>query len=121
MIFAHTLALVLGGQKSQTRRPMKLGETFDPAAMRVLRVGKRNAVVYQVGKTYAVQPGRGQKSVARIVLTGLRQEPVAAISLADAQAEGFASPEAYWQAWRTIHGAHADLSKAVWVLEFRVI
>jgi hypothetical protein len=120
VIFAHTLEQVLREKKSQTRRVIKAGEelTRTGVALRVESHGKRT--VYQVGKSYAVQPGRGKKSVARIVLTGIRREPVNAISHADARAEGFASREAFLSTWHAIHGAKADLSQEVWVLEFRL-
>lgn len=116
MIFAHTLAQVLNGQKSQTRRLVKPDEVFNPTHQRVIHAAKRT--VYQVGKTYAVQPNRGKKSVARILLTGLRQETPATISEADALAEGFPSRAAFLEAWRKIHGQHADLNQPVWILEF---
>lgn len=120
MIFAHTLDQVLREKKSQTRRVIKAGEEFARAGASpcVVVAGKRT--VYQVGKSYAVQPGRGKKAVARIVLTGIRREPVGAISPADARAEGFTSREAFLTTWRSIHGAKADLSCEVWVLEFRL-
>ncbi|MBL8157307.1 MAG: hypothetical protein JNM70_24255, partial [Anaerolineae bacterium] len=76
MIFAHTLDKVICGEKWQTRRLVKPGETFDADQRRVLKEGKRT--LYEIGKSYAVQPNRGKKAVARIVLTGLRKEQVSA-------------------------------------------
>lgn len=116
MIFAYTLYQVLCEQKSQTRRLVKPHErlTGEGASVRVEIPGKR--VIYQVGKSYAVQPGRGKKSVARIVITAIRRENVEAISEADAVAEGFLSPEAFMQTWHSIHKAKAQQN--VWVLEF---
>jgi hypothetical protein len=120
MIFAYTLDLVLSGKKTQTRRVIKPDEQLQvtPDGHRVIVPGKRT--VYQVGKTYAVQPGRTAASVARIRLTGLRREPVEAISEGDAQAEGYGSREEFFAVWRRIHGAQADLARDVWVLEFEL-
>lgn len=44
---------------------------------------------YQIGHTYAVQPGRGQKAIARIEITRIRCEDVRTISWEDLKAEGF--------------------------------
>ncbi|MDZ4672694.1 MAG: hypothetical protein SH821_17670 [Phototrophicales bacterium] len=119
MIFAHTLDKVLCGYKKQTRRLIKPDEkmTFQDGIYRVVS-GKR--IVYQVGKTYAVQPGRGKKSVARILLINIRREQVNLINHADAIAEGFDSPELFLATWKIIHGAKSQLSYDVWVLEFEL-
>jgi hypothetical protein len=119
VIFAHTLALVLQRQKQQTRRLVKPNQ-------HLLGVGSKARVmdgarcVYQVGKTYALQPGRGQKAVGRICLMGLRQEFVGSITEADARAEGFANRAAFLTAWRTIHKTTDALDQMVWVLEFEL-
>lgn len=116
MLFAHTLDKVLSGQKRQTRRWVKPAEVFDSQAGKV----HTNRTVYQIGKSYAVQPNRGKPSVARILLTGLRKEPVSSISEADAIAEGFASCDEFIATWKTIYGQNTDLSREVWVLEFEL-
>ncbi|MFN7210069.1 MAG: ASCH domain-containing protein [Aggregatilineales bacterium] len=118
MIFAHTLQSVLNGTKTQTRRLVKAGEqlTADGVCIRTAR-GRR---LYQVGKTYAVQPARGERAVVRIRITRLRCESVGDISAEDARAEGFASPRAFLEAWRAIHGAKADVSARVWVIAFEL-
>jgi hypothetical protein len=115
MIFAHTLDKVLAGQKRQTRRLVKPGETFEEAAG---TVKQNRRTLYQIGKTYAVQPNRGKPSAARIQLNGLRKETVAAIMDADAKAEGFDSRDEFISTWKHIHGKMADLQREVWVLEF---
>ena len=66
MIFAHTFELVIAGKKTQTRRLYKSthGHVFEDP-----RIGEYECVycrksdggtrfIYEVGKTYAVQPGR---------------------------------------------------------------
>jgi hypothetical protein len=118
MIFTHTLDKVLSGKKSQTRRLIKADEHLE----RGTRVTNgNNRIIYQVGRTYAVQPKRGEKAVARILLTGLRRETVQTISNKDAIAEGFNSREDFIKMWHVIHGNHADLTAEVWVLEFQLL
>jgi hypothetical protein len=48
-------------------------------------------LLWHVGKTYAVQPGRGKKAIARIRLTAIRQEHVQDISWRDGLKEGLQS------------------------------
>jgi len=117
MIFAHTLNQVLGGQKQQTRRLVKPEEKFENNRY-IIKTNLR--VLYEIGKTYAVQPNRGKKSVARILITGIRKEQVGSITHADAKAEGFISREDFLNTWRTIHGKDANLSREVWVFEFEL-
>ncbi len=74
---------------------------------------------YRVGKTYAVQPSRNAASVARIHLLGIKCERAGDASLADAQAEGYASREDFFAQWQAIHGAD-KLDLAVWVLIFEL-
>lgn len=119
MIFAHTLDKVICGEKWQTRRLVKPGEAFDSDQRRVLKQGKRT--LFEIGKSYAVQPNRGKTAVARILLTGLRKERVGAITERDAQAEGFASRAEFIETWKTIHGREANLSREIWVLEFKLL
>lgn len=131
MIFQHTWQRVLDGTKTQTRRPCKPGEFYEPADAAngypegVFRWKRndtdewleRSVPKYIVGKDYAVQPGRGQKAVGRIRITGIRRENVRKISDDDARAEGFASRNAFLYLWQLMH----DEDDA-WVIEFeRVI
>jgi len=50
-----------------------------------------------------VQPERGRKAVGRIRLSNIRLEDVRTISLADAQAEGFADVAGFLEVWRLMH------------------
>ena len=101
MIFQHTWQQVLDGTKTQTRRLVKPGEWVGYIGKDVLSGTGRT--VYEVGKTYAVQPGRGQAAVGRIRITSIRQEDVRQISKADALAEGFSGPLEFLRVWCGMH------------------
>jgi len=102
VIFQHTWQLILAGRKTQTRRLVK-----------------SDRAPWVAGRSYAVQPGRTQKSIGRIVVLRVWQEPLGAISEADAQAEGFADRAEFLAGWEKIHGTF-DPSKPVWVVEFEI-
>jgi hypothetical protein len=121
MIFAHTIDQILCGEKSQTRRLVKPEESLIVSDGNIQVRGRTGRVMYQTGKTYAVQPGRGKKAVARILLKQIRRETLASITDMDARAEGFSSVEYFFALWRRIHGSHADLRQEVWVLEFELV
>jgi hypothetical protein len=124
MIFAHTLDKVLANEKWQTRRLAKQNERLcaekDMFGERVFIRDTNNRRLYEVGKSYAVQPNRGKKAVARIVIKAIRREPVRAIDEQDARAEGFTTREEFLTAWRTIHGSKSNLNRIVWVIEFEL-
>lgn len=108
---------ILAGEKTQTRRPVKENEITEhdqgriASVITVPRAGP-DMTRYKLGKDYAVCPGMGKPAVARIRITGIRFESVYEISEADARAEGFASPFAFWIAWAGFY-----VPKAVSVLE----
>ena len=93
MIFHGTWQMVLDGTKTQTRRLVKEGERFVPGGCSfddaVMRPGKGFADIlkWEVGRTYAIQPGRGKKAVGCFLLVSLRREPLRSISFDDACAE----------------------------------
>ncbi len=104
MIFQHTLEQVLSGRKTQTRRPIRPYRRF----------------VYRVGKTYAVQPGRGERAVARIEVLAVRKQPLGEITRAEAVAEGCANLASFRKLWTEKHGGF-DPDEVVWVMEFRLL
>lgn len=124
MIFQHTIDKVLAGTKTQTRRIVKENEfssTIPRSVLPFMRtayrsgeiayVGAGSRIVYEVGKTYAVQPARGKSAVARMRIMSIRREDVCNISYEDARAEGFSSIEEFLQIWCLIHDP-AALKKA---------
>ena len=118
MIFSHTLDQVISGLKCQTRRPVKAGERFDPEVRAICKASGR--VMYQVGRSYAVQPGRGKPAVGRMLITNIRRETLESISESDAHCEGFSSKADFLTTWRAIHGARVS-DVEVWVIEFAVV
>ena len=105
-IFQIALEKVLGGTKTQTRRLVNLGDIamMDAETQCIDHVltgaGRKR---WQVGKTYAIQPGRGKKAVGRFAVTAIRREDVRTISEADARLDGFSAPADFWLAWTSMH------------------
>lgn len=69
--------------------------------------------IYEINKTYAVQPGRGKKAVGRIRITDIRREDVRRISEADVLAEGFNNRHEFMAIWDAMHGGND-----AWVIHF---
>ena len=121
MIFQHTLEQTLAGDKTQTRRVIHEGDTAIRARYnRIAAVVTNGRTKWHVGKTYAVQPGRGKPSVARIKILQINSEYVTRISTQAAQAEGFSSRGEFLDTWKRIHG-EASLGCRVWVLRFELV
>lgn len=128
MIFAHTIANVLNGKKSQTRRLCYPSDTLGYVTIK----GQKRLAVFDntykdrprtrwiIGHTYAVQPERCHFAQGRIKITGLlREENPLEISEADAIAEGFESAEAFREAWKSLHKKKPV--QPVWVIEFQLV
>lgn len=90
MIFKPPLIrAILAGTKTQTRRPIKRGETH---------------CRYRPGRTYAIQPGRGQPSNGnRIEITDVTSQMVGQITYQDARAEGFRTRADFADYWMRLH------------------
>ncbi len=101
-------------------------------------------VKWQVGRTYAIQPGRGKKAVGRFLLNGLRDERLMDITGEDALAEGFnpiqrTAPgvllipdlkigkaialKMFFKYWDSLHKPkyRTDRNPVVWVLTFELV
>ena len=174
MIFQQTWQKVMSGEKTQTRHVILPGElcsgdssgqifgvwydkkmrhppgTFIKASLPLIeqlyRLKWHVAMGYFRDKSYAVQPGRGKKSIGRIMVTAIRKERVQDISESDAMAEGVAQVEnglwvcygdcdihseakyrtsataSFMSLWDSINarrGFDWDSNPLVWVIEFK--
>jgi len=86
---------VLDGTKTQTRRLTQRGQRLTPDRLHTESswpfpptVLENARIKWMVRKTYAVQPGRGEKAVGRFRITQIRRERLQSISDKDAEAEG---------------------------------
>ena len=104
MIFQpEDISKIERGWKTQTRRPEYPGETVEykrgePGVIfNVFHADGR--LKWQIGRTYAIQPGKG-KSVGRFLLLRIRREQLRDITWEDALAEGIHSSEGVWAVGR---------------------
>lgn len=112
MIFRPELAaLVLCGEKTVTRRPTSRNQRST-----WYEFGPR---IY-VGQTYAVQAGRGKRSLGRIRVLSLVCERLGYLDPSEARREGFPSPLAFWRTWSEINGDY-ETTLAVWRIEFEYV
>ena len=124
MIFQHTWQQVLSGQKTQTRRLARDNdrlwtvEVEDREPEKVLWRGTR--VKWRTGRSYAVQPGRGKRAMARIRLLDIRYQLLGHVTEVEARAEGFSCLDEFERTWTTIHGRF-NTEQPVWALEFRLL
>ncbi len=113
MLFQKTLDKVLKQQKTATRRIVKAGQT-----LRLIEApfgGYKSVSVqspsghplYRVGSSYAVQPSRTAKGIARISITDIKREDVRYISKTDACCEGFESIDEFLMVWCGMHDPQA--------------
>jgi hypothetical protein len=113
MIFTPELAQkVLAGEKTVTRR-------------RVSRNSRSpwfiDKCTLQVGRTYAVCPGRAKVSIGRVrVLSVERMHLGQGLTTAEARREGFEDRGAFKRAWTAINGRWSD-GDLVWRIEFEFV
>lgn len=111
MNFQPDLAeLVMQGRKTVTRRAM----SDNP---RSPWWNIRSSL--QPGRDYAVCPGRGKHSIGRVRVVTVLPQLLGWVGDAEAVREGFESPEAFVDAWRSINGSYSG-STPVWRVEFEV-
>ncbi|MBZ0291403.1 MAG: ASCH domain-containing protein [Anaerolineae bacterium] len=120
--------LILSGCKTQTRRVVKGGEILLEVS-NCHMVYIKNRIKWEVGKTYALQPGRGKKAVGRIRITDIRKEPLQELSTEDAIAEGvvlkdYVGPRLrysnLWDSINTRKGIRWNDNPDVWVITFEM-
>ena len=97
------VAKVLSGSKTVTRRRLRDGQP----------------IRYQVGKVYAVQPGRGKHHVGHIKVTRVWRARLRDMEAYDALCEGFGSVKEFARCWLGLHG-NWDPYETVAVIEFEL-
>lgn len=118
--------LILKRKKWQTRRPFRAGDILLSGPSRIIRVTKNGKarLQWQVGKTYAIQPGRGKKAVGYFTLTDLRFEDVRRITAEDAIAEGFDSVPAFLAVWVGFYDRAVTITRledGQWHMTFKTV
>jgi hypothetical protein len=104
---------VMHSKKTMTRRIISRYEMFyadkdTPPTVYVKCPDGKQRIKWQVGRTYAVQPGRGKASIGRVKLLGLFRERLQDISDADVCAElGVAADIRMGRGW--LRNAFAEL------------
>jgi hypothetical protein len=111
---------ILAGEKTVTRRPVKLeiDATWGQEPIRRALPSR-----YVVGKDYAVQPGRGRPGVARIRILGVTRtalQPHESWRAEEAQREGFETWQAFVDYWLSLY-RRIDLTQLVDRIEFELL
>ena len=139
MLFKPELAeAILRGEKTESRRLKRAGDKLVHSAWGVEHapavVTAEGRMRWIVGKTYAIQPGRGKKAIGRFLLVALREEQLQEIIQKGAVAEGWPKHSELFPTintrdkalrwfkslWDNINkkGARFADNPAVWVLTF---
>lgn len=142
MLFEHTWKYVRSGKKTQTRRLVQEGDyaivdEADPnqPILKVIRTADAGVpkLLYEVGKTYSVQPGLAKKTVGNIRVTVIRREHLQDLSEAEALKElpitsleeGVSDAQwalkTFMDTWDVMNsdpGERWEDNPEVWVLEF---
>jgi hypothetical protein len=142
MLFLHTWKYVISGQKTQNRRLVQEGDYAlvdeadpDRPILKVIRTADAGVPkpLYEVGKTYSVQPGLAKKTVGNIKLTAIRRERLQDLTEAEilkelpitSMAEGVSDTQwalrTFMATWNIINsepGTRWEDNPEVWVLEF---
>lgn len=104
MIFSkRSIAFIECGAKTQARFPLDSRHTVHYTQGKVAAVYVGPMLKWEVGRRYAMQPGRGQPACGHFTLLSLRVEPLHKISLADALAEGYTTELNFRRRWEDLH------------------
>lgn len=113
---------ILAGKKTVTRRPVKYVryERIQPFGGFTEPVEVARACRYEVGKDYAVQPGRGEKAVGRIRIKDVRRGLLAGVDANDARLEGFQTAGEFRRYWADLYGT-CNQAQQVDRIEFELV
>lgn len=134
MQFSATWRDVLAGRKTMTRRTVSarhaalIAPDMAPCSPYTLPdqtpvygVLAGGRLRYAVGRSLAVQPGRGKHAVGRVQITAIRYCARAGdISQEDARAEGFETATEFCAVYGRLNGA-AALNAPCWALMFDLV
>jgi hypothetical protein len=134
MIFQHTHSWITGfsphtGQpKTRTSRLRRDGDfaldhqgrIYDDSRPIFEVLNKNGRLKYQLMQTQAVQIARGQAQIARIRLLVIEPFMPAQITLEQANAEGFATTDAFNELWAQMYGWEA-CGLLTWGLGFELV
>jgi len=107
MIFSveGTFEKVKAGQKVVTRRPVKSGDRFEFEGVNIIRVIRDGRLLWEVGKEYAVQPGRGVEGEGKMRILHLEVDPNPGnMPKIEAILEGFDHPRQFKAEWIEMYG-----------------
>jgi hypothetical protein len=121
--------------KTETRRPCKHREIliykstpqqFGKMIATVKQpIGRSFRIKWQVGRTYAIQPGMYESSIGRFQILRIWREPLRAITRSSAVKEGFCSLEDFQSTWIDLYGKGKlfswDRNPDVWGISFKVV
>lgn len=118
MIFsvADTFAKLKDHLKTVTRRPVKKNDKMEFDGVSLARVYREGRLLWEVGKTYAAQPGRGIEADGRIKIISLEVDPNPGyMTMDEARKEGFEHPNEFKEVWVEMYG-----DVALWRPAFRI-
>jgi len=75
--------------------------------------------MYKLGRSYAVQSGRGKPGLFTIKVIDLKYEFLGEISEEDVKAEGYETKEEFINSWREINKSY-NPRQAVTVIKFEI-
>lgn len=103
-------AKVMSGEKTVTRRVLSDNRRSP---------WWRECCSLEVGRDYAVCPGRGKPAIGRVRVLSARLTLLWNIDDEDARREGFVDRDEFLNAWFDINGRSGD--EGVWRIEFEVV
>lgn len=104
MLFRRELiSKILARRKTQTRR-----------------LDRGRPCPYRAGRTYAIQPGRGQRAIGHIYVQAVRRQRLGRITPADARREGFEDVTAFFMYWLRLHRI-VNMDSEVFVIDFMLV